>query len=204
LLSHSGNVFVLSAPSGTGKSTLTKQLVERIADLDFSVSFTTRPPRPGEVDGRDYFFVDDATFDAMVAQDGFVEWVQVYRNRYGTGKAWIQEQLASGRDILLDIETQGARQVHRTIPDAVMVFLLPPSSAELAARLRGRGDESEEQVRIRLDYARHELAQFEGYDYLVVNDTLDQAYRRLESIIIATRCRRERMGNMARRILDSF
>jgi len=204
LLSHSGNVFVLSAPSGTGKSTLAKQLVQQVGDLNFSVSFTTRQPRPGEVDGRDYFFVDDATFDAMVAQDGFVEWVQVYQRRYGTGKAWIQEKLASGVDILLDIESQGARQVHRTIPDAVMVFLLPPSSAELSARLRGRGDESEEQMRIRLDYARHELAQYEGYDYLVVNDTLNQAYRRLESIIIATRCRRERMGKTAQRILDSF
>jgi guanylate kinase len=107
-------------------------------------------------------------------------------------------------DILLDIESQGARKVHEAIPDAVMVFLLPPSSAELSARLRGRGDESEEQVRIRLEYARHELAQYEGYDYLVVNDTVDQAYRRLESIIIATRCRRERMGSTARRILDSF
>jgi guanylate kinase len=197
-------VFVLSAPSGTGKSTLAKQLVQQVGDLNFSVSFTTRQPRPGEVDGRDYFFVDDATFDAMVAQDGFVEWVQVYQRRYGTGKAWIQEKLASGVDILLDIESQGARQVHRTIPDAVMVFLLPPSSAELSARLRGRGDESEEQMRIRLDYARHELAQYEGYDYLVVNDTLNQAYRRLESIIIATRCRRERMGKTAQRILDSF
>ena len=204
MLSHSGNVFVLSAPSGTGKSTLAKQLVQQVGDLNFSVSFTTRQPRPGEVDGRDYFFVDDATFDAMVAQDGFVEWVQVYQRRYGTGKAWILEQLASGRDILLDIETQGAGQVHAAIPDAVMVFLLPPSSAELSARLRGRGDESEEQMRIRLDYARHELAQYEGYDYLVVNDTLNQAYRRLESIIIATRCRRERMGKTAQRILDSF
>jgi guanylate kinase len=204
LLSHLGNVFVLSAPSGTGKSTLAKRLVNQVADLNFSVSFTTRRPRPGEVDGRDYFFVDDATFDSMVAQDGFVEWVQVYERRYGTGKAWIQEKLASGMDILLDIESQGARNVHRAIPDAVMVFLLPPSSAELAARLRGRGDESDEQVRIRLDYARHELAQFEGYDYLVVNDTVEQAYRKLESIVIATRCRRERMGGTARRILDSF
>ena len=204
LLSHLGNVFVLSAPSGTGKSTLAKRLVNQVADLNFSVPFTTRRPRPGEVDGRDYFFVDDATFDSMVAQDGFVEWVQVYERRYGTGKAWIQEKLASGMDILLDIESQGARNVHRAIPDAVMVFLLPPSSAELAARLRGRGDESDEQVRIRLDYARHELAQFEGYDYLVVNDTVEQAYRKLESIVIATRCRRERMGGTARRILDSF
>jgi len=204
LLRHLGNVFVLSAPSGTGKSTLARQLVKQVADLTFSVSFTTRKPRPGEVDGKDYFFVDDATFDAMVAEDGFVEWVRVYERRYGTGKAWIQERLESGMDILLDIESQGARMVHKTIPDAVTVFLLPPSSAELSARLRGRGDESEEQVRIRLDYARHELAQFEGYDYLVLNDTVEQAYRRLESIIVATRCRRERMGSTAQRILDSF
>lgn len=204
MLSHLGNVFVLSAPSGTGKSTLARQLVKQVADLNFSVSFTTRKPRPGEVDGQDYFFVDDATFDEMVARDGFVEWVRVYERRYGTGKAWIQEKLQSGMDILLDIESQGARQVHRAIPDAVMVFLLPPSSAELSARLRGRGDESEEQVRIRLDYARHELAQFDGYDYLVVNDTVEQAYRRLESIITATRCRRERMESTARRILESF
>ena len=204
MLRHSGNVFVLSAPSGTGKSTLAKQLVNVIPDLDFSVSFTTRKPRPGEVHGKDYFFVDDAAFDAMVAEDGFVEWVQVYERRYGTGRAWIQEKLESGTDILLDIESQGARRVHQTIPDAVMVFLLPPSSGELSARLRGRGDESDEQVRIRLEYAQHELAQWDSYDYLVVNDTVDQAYRRLESIIIATRCRRERMGAMAKRILDSF
>jgi len=204
LLRHSGNVFVLSAPSGTGKSTLAKQLVERVPDLDFSVSFTTRRPRPGETHGKDYFFVDDATFDAMVAANGFVEWVKVYDRRYGTGKQWIQEQLKSGRDILLDIESQGARMVHRAIPDAVMIFLLPPSAAELSARLRGRGDESEDQVHIRLDYARHELSQFAGYDYLVVNDTVEQAYRKLESIIIATRSRRERMGVAAQKILESF
>ena len=204
MLSHSGNVFVLSAPSGTGKSTLAKQLVKQVGDLDFSVSFTTRKPRPGEVHGRDYFFVDDACFDAMVAEDGFVEWVQVYDRRYGTGKAWIQERLRSGVDILLDIETQGAGRVQEAIPDAVMVFLLPPSAGELAARLRGRGDESAEQVRIRLEYAHHELSRYPQYDYLVVNDKVDQAYQKLESIIIATRCRRERMTALAQRILDTF
>ena len=203
-MSHSGNVFVLSAPSGTGKSTLAKQLVRQVADLDFSVSFTTRKPRPGEVHGKDYFFVDDAAFDAMIAKDGFVEWVQVYDRRYGTGRAWILEHLAAGQDILLDVESQGARRVKEAIPDAVMVFLLPPSSQELAQRLRGRGDESDQQVRIRLEYARHELAQLDGYDYLVVNDTVEQAYHRLESIIIATRCRKERMASAAQRILDSF
>ena len=204
MLRHSGNVYVLSAPSGTGKSTLARQLVKQLPDLDFSVSFTTRKPRPGEVHGKDYFFVDDATFDAMVNAEGFVEWVHVYDRRYGTGKAWIQERLASGTDILLDIESQGAARVHAAIPDAVMLFLLPPSAGELSARLRGRGDESEEQVRIRLDYARHELSQFAAYDYLVVNDTVEQAYRKLESIIIATRCRKERMAGAAQRILESF
>ena len=204
MLSHSGNVFVLSAPSGTGKSTLAKQLVKQVGDLDFSVSFTTRKPRSGEVHGKDYFFVDDAAFDAMVAEDGFVEWVQVYDRRYGTGKAWIQERLRSGVDILLDIETQGAARVQESIPDAVMVFLLPPSAGELAARLRGRGDESAEQVRIRLEYAHHELSRYPQYDYLVVNDKVDQAYQKLESIIIATRCRRERMTGTAQRILDTF
>ena len=204
MLSHSGNVFVLSAPSGTGKSTLAKQLVKQVGDLDFSVSFTTRKPRSGEVHGKDYFFVDDAAFDAMVAEDGFVEWVQVYDRRYGTGKAWIQERLRSGVDILLDIETQGAGRVQEAIPDAVMVFLLPPSAGELSARLRGRGDESAEQVRIRLEYAHHELSRYPQYDYLVVNDKVDQAYQKLESIIIATRCRRERMTGTAQRILDTF
>ena len=204
LSSHPGNVFVLSAPSGTGKSTLAKRLVKEVSGLDFSVSFTTRKPRPGEAHGKDYFFLDDAEFDAMVAADGFVEWVKVYEHRYGTGKEWIQQRLASGTDILLDIETQGARRVHEAIPDAVMVFLLPPSAAELSARLHGRADESEQQVSIRLNYARHELSQFQQYDYLVVNDTVDQAYRKLESIILATRSRRERMAAQAQRILDSF
>ena len=204
MLSHSGNVFVLSAPSGTGKSTLSRQLVHQVADLSFSISFTTRAPRPGEVDGEDYFFVDHATFDAMVAQDGFIEWVEVYGNKYGTGRAWIQEQLASGVDILLDIETKGAQNVHRAIPDAVMVFLLPPSAGELSRRLRGRGDSTEEQVKIRLDYAKHELAQFPAYDYLVINDTVEEAYRGLEAIVLATRLRKERMHDTAQRILGGF
>ena len=204
MLSHSGNVFVLSAPSGTGKSTIAKRLVREVPDLSFSISFTTRAARPGEVDGQDYFFVDQATFDAMVAKDGFIEWVQVYGNKYGTGRDWILAQLASGRDILLDIESQGAQNVHRAIPDAVMVFLLPPSAQELSRRLRGRGDSSEDQVRVRLEYAKHELAQFPAYDYLVINDEVEHAYRGLASIILATRQRRERMQAAAQGILDSF
>ena len=204
MLSHSGNIFVLSAPSGTGKSTIAKQLVCKLPDLIFSISFTTRPPRPGEVDGQDYFFVDHATFDALIANEGLIEWVEVYGNKYGTGRAWIEQQLASGLDILLDIESQGAQNVHRAIPDAVMIFLLPPSAEELSRRLRGRGDSSEAQVKLRLEYAKHELSQFPAYDYLVINDTVERAYRDLESIVLATRSRRERMNELAQRILEGF
>jgi guanylate kinase len=204
LISHSGNVFVLSAPSGTGKSTLAKRLVQAVPDLDFSISFTTRAPRAGEVDGKDYFYVGEDTFDEMIRTGGLVEWVSVYGHKYGTGKAWITEHLASGKDILLDIETQGARNVHQAIPDAVMIFLIPPSAAELAQRLRGRGRDPEAEIKVRLEYARHELSQFPAYDYLVVNDTLDRAYRDLESIVLATRLRRERMGGTAERILEGF
>jgi len=204
LISHSGNVFVLSAPSGTGKSTLAKRLVRDVPDLDFSTSFTTRTPRAGETDGKDYFFVDHATFDAMIEKGELVEWVEVYGHKYGTGKAWITAHLASGKDILLDIETQGARNVHAAIPDAVMIFLIPPSAEELSNRLRTRGRDPEAEIRIRLDYARHELSQFASYDYLVVNDTLDRAYRELESIVLATRLRRERMLDRAKRILEGF
>jgi guanylate kinase len=204
LISHSGNVFVLSAPSGTGKSTLAKRLVEDLTDLDFSISYTTRAPRAGEVDGKDYFFVDDATFDAMIRDGGLVEWVQVYGHKYGTGKDWITTHLASGKDILLDIETQGARNVHAAMPDAVMIFLIPPSAQELSDRLRKRGRDPEAEIQVRLDYARHELSQYPAYDYLVVNDTLDRAYRELEAIVVATRLRRERMGAKAERILEGF
>lgn len=204
MIRHTGNVFVLSAPSGAGKSTLTKRLVQQIQGLIFSVSFTTRPPRDDERDGQDYFFLDEEAFDRMVAQAGFVEWVKVYGNRYGTGKDWIQEKLQTGVDILLDIETMGAKNVRREIPDAIMVFLLPPNAAALSHRLRGRGKDSEAQIRLRLQYAKHELEEVSHYDYLIVNDELETAYRQLEAVILATRCRRERMASVALRILDSF
>lgn len=204
MIRHSGNVFVLSAPSGAGKSTLAKRLVRDVPDLMFSVSFTTRPPRTGEVHGTDYFFVDRETFGTMADQGGFVEWVEVYGNRYGTGRQWIQEKLSGGTDILLDIETIGARNIRSEIPEAIMIFLLPPSADSLAERLRTRGKDSEEQIRIRLQYAKHEMDAFGHYDYLVVNDDLETAYRQLESIIVASRCRRGRMAPTANRILATF
>lgn len=204
-MSHTpGTVFVLSAPSGAGKSTLAHRLLRELEGIQFSVSFTTRKPRPGEAHGKDYFFVDDATFDRMVAEDGLIEWVQVYQNRYGTGRAWVQAQIEAGRDILLDIETVGAKNVRQQLPEAVMIFLLPPSAQELERRLRGRGTEGDEQLRLRLAHARHEMEQFGHYDYLVVNDDLDRAYGELEALVRAARCRRIRQDARARAILDTF
>ncbi|HJV39459.1 MAG TPA: guanylate kinase [Geothrix sp.] len=201
---HPGNVFVVSAPSGAGKSTLTQRLVQSVPDLIFSISFTTRKPRPGEVDGRDYFFIDEARFDAMVAEGGFVEWVQVYGHRYGTGRAWLEDVLGTGRDVLLDIETTGALNVRQTMPEARMIFILPPSAASLEQRLRSRGKDSDEQIRIRMEHARHELELYPAYDYLILNDDLELAYRQFEGIVHATRASRERMAPTARRILEGF
>lgn len=203
-MSLPGTAFVLSAPSGTGKSTLAKRLVASIPGLIFSISYTTRPPRAGEVDGEDYFFVDDATFDRMVEEGEFIEWVQVYKHRYGTGRKWLQRKLEEGVDILLDIETIGAQSVHKSLPDAVMIFLLPPSADELAKRLRGRGNDSADQVRIRLNYARHEMVHYPNYDYLIVNDDADTAYRNLESVFLSTRLRYDKTAALAEQILNTF
>jgi guanylate kinase len=185
---HPGNVFVVSAPSGAGKSTLVQRLVSTLPNLIFSISFTTRKPRPGEV----------------VREGGFVEWVEVYGHRYGTGRDWLNHVLASGQDVLLDIETTGALNLRRAIPDAHMIFILPPSAAALEERLRSRGKDSNEQIRIRLDYARHEMELYPAYDYLVMNDDLELAYRRFESIFLATRATRERMAPAAQKILEGF
>ena len=204
MIQHPGNVFVVSAPSGAGKSTLAQRLVRSVPDLIFSISFTTRQPRPGEVDGRDYFFIDDARFDAMVQEGGFVEWVQVYGHRYGTGRDWLTGVLATGVDVLLDIETTGAMNLRRAMADAHMIFILPPSAAALETRLRSRGKDSDEQIAIRLRHARHELELYRAYDYLVLNDDLELAYRQFESIVLATRAGLQRMAPVAKRILDSF
>ncbi len=201
---HPGNVFVVSAPSGAGKSTLVQRLVRSVPDLIFSISFTTRKPRPGEVDGRDYFYIADDRFDAMVRDGGFVEWVQVYGHRYGTGRDWLNEMLATGQDVLLDIETTGALNLRKAIPEARMIFILPPSADSLEQRLRSRGKDSDEQIAIRMRHARHEMELYPAYDYLVMNDDLELAYRQFESVILATRASRERMAPAAQCILEGF
>jgi guanylate kinase len=183
---------------------LSQRLVQSLPGMLFSISFTTRAPRPGEVDGKDYFFVSDAKFDQMVERGEFVEWVEVYGRKYGTGRTWLESVLATGQDVLLDIETTGAQNLRKAIPDAHMIFILPPSKEDLEKRLRGRGKDSEEQIQMRLQHARHEMEQIPHYDYLVVNRNLEQAYRSFESIILSARAKRERMAGEVKRILDGF
>jgi guanylate kinase len=199
-----GDVFVLSAPSGTGKSTLARRLVQEVPGLVFGVSHTTRPPRPGERDGVDYFFVDAARFDAMLAQGRFQAWTEIYGHRYGLDRHWMNQQRAMGLDLLLDLDTSGTRMLRKGVPEAVTMFLLPPSARELASRLRGRRSESRQQLDLRLGQARRELSRFGEYHYLVVNESVDQAFGELSAIIRAHRARLERRGAVAREILAGF
>ena len=199
-----GKVFILSAPSGTGKTTLVRQLVRQVPDLVFAVSHTTRPLRPGEKEGVDYHFVDAATFDALLAKGAFVEWVATYGARYGLSREDLQKQLADGKDVLLDLNTEGARMLCRAVPDSIRIFLLPPSAQELARRLRDRGTETAAQVAQRMERAKSECSRFHEYEYLVVNTIPDQACRELQAIILATRALRERRQAVAQKILDGF
>ncbi len=188
-----GLLIVISAPSGTGKTTLTHMLLKEFPDMEFSVSYTTRKPRPGEVNGKDYFFVDRETFEKMVEEGDFLEWAEVYGNLYGTSKSQVLKALNEGKDILLDIDTQGALQVKKNFPEAVLIFILPPSFKELERRLRSRGTDDEETIEKRLRIARKEVERAPLYDYIVVNDVLENAYEKLRSIVIAEKCKTERL-----------
>ncbi len=199
-----GVLFVISAPSGTGKSSVTKRLLESVEGIDFSVSYTTRPRRAGERDGREYHFVDDAGFDAMVARDGFLEWAHVFGHRYGTGREATEAALDAGRDLLLDIDVQGAQRVRDSGVGAVSVFLLPPDYATLQHRLRSRASDDEEQIRRRLALARQEAGEYRHYDYLVINDRLEQAVEDVRSIVTAERRRVARLQAEAERTLATF
>ncbi|MCX5865682.1 MAG: guanylate kinase [Deltaproteobacteria bacterium] len=188
-----GNLFVISAPSGAGKSTILKKLLAVVANLAFSVSHTTRAPRPGESNGRDYHFVDRTTFAGMRDNQAFLEWAEVHGNLYGTSRAAIEAQQAKGIDVFLDIDVQGAKQLrdggHQ---GAIFLFIAPPSLAELERRLRGRGTDPEETVQLRLNNARREMEDAGRYDYLVINDQLDEAVEVLRAVVIAERCKARR------------
>lgn len=186
-----GHLFVVSAPSGGGKTSLVAALIESTEDLCPSVSHTTRARRPGEQDGVDYHFVDDATFAAMASAGEFLEHATVFDHRYGTSRAAIEGHLAAGRDVVLDIDWQGGRLVRGAVPDAVSVFILPPSIEELERRLRGRGMDSEAVIARRMRDAVSEMSHYEEYDFLVINDDFERALAGLASIVRAARHRRE-------------
>ncbi|HHQ41865.1 MAG TPA: guanylate kinase [Chromatiales bacterium] len=200
-----GTLFIVSAPSGAGKTSLVKALVERDPRVVLSVSHTTRPPRPGERDGVDYHFVDGATFERMAAEGAFLEHAEVFGNRYGTARATVERELAADRDVILEIDWQGARQVRAAMPEAVSVFILPPSREALEERLRGRGQDDETVIARRMARAVDEMSHYDEYDYLVVNDVFETALEDLLAIVRATRLRRPaqavRHAELLRRLL---
>ena len=199
-----GSVVIVSAPSGSGKSTLIRRLLASDAALRFSVSYTTRLPRPGEKNGRDYFFVSAARFRSMAAAGELVEWAEVVGHFYGTSKRQVRAAQRRGEDLLLDIDVQGHRQVRRRLPEAVSVFLLPPSFRELARRLERRHSDAPQVIRRRLANARREMRHWREYDFLVVNDRLPEAVQTLRAIVKAARCRRTIQHAVAQRISKTF
>ena len=197
-----GLMFVLSSPSGAGKTTLSRLLIERMPGLRMSVSATTRPMRPGEVDGRDYSFVDQSRFKEMVQRNELLEWATVFDNSYGTPRAPVESALSAGRDVMFDIDWQGTQQLReKARADVVSVFILPPSMDELLRRLRGRASETEEVVLRRYEVSRREIEHYGFFDYLIVNDVLDVAFDDLRAVIMSERCKRWRRAELAETLL---
>ena len=184
-----GKLIVVSGPSGAGKSTVIRKMMAGRDDIRFSVSATTRAPREGEIDGKDYFFLDKSRFEEMIRENEFLEHAQYVGNYYGTPAAPVLENLRQGINVILDIEVQGASNVRKAMPEAVTVFLAPPSFAALEERLRGRGLDSEEKIRQRLARAREEYLEIPKYDYIVINDDADEAAQELSAILLASQCR---------------
>jgi len=218
-------VYIVSAPSGSGKSTLANELLKVVGRLDFSISYTTRPPRGSEQNGKEYFFVTKEEFQAMIAADEFLEYANVFGNYYGTAGRFLRQAEASGNDLLLDIDVQGAAQIKQKLPEAVSIFILPPGREQLEWRLRNRGLDSEAVIRRRLDTARREIENYSKYAYILVNDRIEQATDELKAIVlgerversgkqpsteeakvlaIAQECRLDRARDRVRPILESF
>jgi len=183
----SGNLFIISAPSGAGKTSLVQALLGTNPHIDLSVSYTTRDPRPGEQDGKDYHFVNRETFLAMAKRGEFMESAEVYGNLYGTSQTWITREIAKGRDILLEIDWQGAAQVRRLFPDCISIFILPPSRKTLEQRLKGRGKDNAEVIARRMAAVREDVAHVAEFDYVIINDNLNEALRELDAVVLAAK-----------------
>ena len=203
-MSSRGLLFVVSAPSGAGKTTVVEKLVEQMAGLALSRSYTSRPARPGERDGVDYNFISRDAFQEMVQRGEFLEWADVFGNLYGTGRRETESRLTAGADLVLVIDVQGARQVRQRVAGTVGIFVLPPSFAALEARLRGRSKDPEDAIRRRLDTARREIDAVTEYDYVVVNDVLDRCVAEIAAIVSAERARLERRRDAIAPIAETF
>jgi|SRR5579864_421314 len=185
------NVFIISAPSGSGKSTLVDKLREQVPNLEFSISYTTRKPRGAEENGREYFFVSREQFEEMIRSNEFLEYARVFEvDYYGTARRFLHKAQEDGKDLLLDIDVQGAAQIRLQIPGAVSIFILPPNRSELEQRLRSRGQDSEEKIERRLETARREIENYQKYDYILVNDRLDESVEGLKAVVLSERLRR--------------
>jgi guanylate kinase len=222
---HKPIVYIISAPSGSGKSTLVNELLKRVSDLEFSISYTTRAPRGSETNGRQYYFVSRPEFEKMIAEDEFLEHAEVFGNYYGTARRFLRAAEQHGRDLLLDIDVQGAKQIQDKVPDATSIFILPPDRRTLEERLRKRSEDSDAVIQRRLDTATREIENYKRYNYILVNDQLEDSIKALRAIVrgerleragqplspeeaetvaLAERCRLANVRDRLRAILDSF
>jgi len=199
-----GTLFVVSSPSGGGKGTIIRHVLEDVGNLSYSVSYTTRAPRQGEVDGREYFFVSRETFEEMVAAGEFLEWACVHGNLYGTAKSQVIEETNAGADIILEVDVQGAASVRQLLMDSVSIFILPPSYEVLKQRLITRGTDSPEELAVRLRNAPDELKQYSAFDYVIINDEIERASGQLASIIYAERARCMRQESLVLEVIEKF
>jgi len=199
-----GILFVVSSPSGGGKGTLIQRVLNKVANLSYSVSFTTRAPRSGEVNGREYFFVAPENFDKMVAADEFLEWAHVHGKQYGTARRQVAREISAGRDIILEVDVQGAASVRALMADSVSIFILPPSFEVLRQRLQARGTDSPEELDLRLRNAPIELKAYSAFQYLIINDDVDRAAAEMTSIVQAERARLSRQEARVKRVVEAF
>ncbi len=199
-----GTLYILSAPSGAGKTSLVNALLARDPSICVSVSHTTRDARPGEVDGKDYHFIDRAEFNRMIDAGAFLEFAEVFTNKYGTSHHWVNDTLAEDRDVILEIDWQGAQQVRRLMPEAQSIFILPPSRSTLLERLNARGQDSASVIDQRMAQAVSEMSHYQEFDYLVINDDFDQALAQLAAIFVARRQRRDRQQSRHQQLIDQL